>query len=92
MIATRFDLVKNAANKDMDLCGFVRVQLHQVPDVGETVSLNGNPFVVVNRAWAVSDEGPRDGPCLTAVGGVKYANRYQHAYVQVVKKGEFNVD
>ena len=86
MIATRFDLVKKASNKDSNQTGFVRVWLHQVPEVGETISLNGNPFVVVGRGWAVSD----DGPCTMASGG-RYAKGPQHAFVQVVKNGEFDI-
>lgn len=53
----------------------VRCDLLQVPDVGQTVNIGGNPYVVVKVGWSLPDGDMDDYP--------------QYAYVNVLKAGNF---
>ncbi len=80
-IHTRFDLICSA-NKDADreLC---RAELLQVPLPGETINLKGNPYVVVDRGWAVEN--------TTAGNSISILDPHakQYAYVRVSRLYKF---
>lgn len=54
MINTRFDLVLKLSSKDHDRT-FKWLMLPQVPNAGEVINLDGHPYVVHDRDWAVDD-------------------------------------
>lgn len=41
-----------SSNKDADRY-LARIPMPAVPDKGETININGNPFIVYERGWAV---------------------------------------
>lgn len=55
-IEVRFDKINSLAFKDKDHTGFARHKLPQVPDIGEIVSLKGDPYSVMERGWAVDED------------------------------------
>jgi len=55
-IQTRFDLWPSAANKDQRVT-IARANIPQVPEVGETINLNGDPHIIHRRGWALDDDG-----------------------------------
>ena len=52
----RFDLVVSVAEVSHDQVGLLRAQMPQVPEVGETVILRGDPYIVLSRRWGVSGD------------------------------------
>lgn len=72
LVCTRFDLIHKASNKDADtLLG--RFDLPVVPLPGELVNINGNPYIAIERGWAIGTDKPDTGRLF--------------AYVRVVKAG-----
>ena len=60
MIKTRFDIVQLASNENYNkfLCWF---DLEQVPNVGEVININGDPYLIANRGWAIDSESEDKG-------------------------------
>jgi hypothetical protein len=55
MIMARFDRVVSLAHRGEDQTDFARHLLPAVPNVGEIVNLRGDPYLVLERNWAVED-------------------------------------
>ena len=53
LIHVRCDRITYLNNPAADETGFFRADIPQVPDVGEIVSLAGEPYIVMHRAWAI---------------------------------------
>ena len=52
----RFDWAQVLADRDQDRTGFLRLELPDgahVPIPGETINIDGDPFIVLDRGWAV---------------------------------------
>lgn len=49
----RFDVQASASQRAWRT--IATAPMSQVPDVGDTVNVDGYPYLVVSRAWAVSD-------------------------------------
>lgn len=80
MIYLRVNRVVSAAARDKDvLVGWYYVD--QVPNVGESINLRGDPYLLVERGWALTG---RHENCPTEGG-----TREQYCYARVVKNGEF---
>ena len=58
LILVRFDRIHSLADKDSDHAGFFTALLPCVPNVGETVDIKGEPFVVIDRCWALGSDIP----------------------------------
>jgi hypothetical protein len=54
LVDTRFDRVESHSRGDDRQ--IARVLLPQVPNPGEVVNVKGNPYVVVERGWAVGGD------------------------------------
>lgn len=54
MIDIRFDLIYSAHNRGTVILH--RGNYPQVPGVGDLVNINGNPYRVVCRGWAVGND------------------------------------
>jgi len=61
-IRTRFDQQVNAHTQGVE--HIMYTDLIQVPEVGETVNLKGNPFIVIRRGWAMPED-DEDGDLYT---------------------------
>ncbi len=76
LIHVRFDLATSPNHEaDVELC---RANLPQVPNVGEVISLQGNPYVVNARCWSYGED--------DALPGVELL----WAYLRVMKPHAFN--
>lgn len=56
MVDVRFDRVVLASNRDADVF-LARYNMPVVPAKGDTVNVNGHPFIVYECGFAVSDNG-----------------------------------
>jgi len=85
-IHTRFDLVWNLS----DMAGVMlrRQNLWQVPLVGETVNIGGNPYRVIDVGWSLPDMSDVSTPSLEGGPNDGYV---QYAYVKVQKASDFTV-
>ena len=55
MIKAEFRLIKSLYNRDAD--EFVaRFDIEETPDIGQTVNINGHPYIVHEKGWAYSDQ------------------------------------
>ena len=76
MLSARFDYVVSLANRDEDRTDFVRCPLTQAPNVGETINLHGDPFVIIERIWAIDPDTHEQWVhlrCLPAASPAPYA-------------------
>ena len=55
LVHVRFDKVISLAHRDRDEV-IARFSMGTVPIVGELVNINGEPFQVIERGWAVDAE------------------------------------
>ena len=53
LIHVRCDRITSLTNPAADDIGFFRADMPQVPGVGELVSLAGELYIVMHRAWAI---------------------------------------
>jgi hypothetical protein len=74
MIAARFDLAQWRGN-DADKM-LVKCQLDQVPEVNETININGEPYIVIERGWAIDPE--------KSAASSHYPICTQYAYIRVL--------
>lgn len=77
-IHTRFDLVWKLS--DMPGVLLRRVNLWQVPLVGEIVNIGGNPYRVIQTGWSLPDEEE-----------MHEMSPVQYAFVKVQKASNFSV-
>jgi len=87
-IHTRFDLVWQLT----DMAGVMlrRQNLWEVPLVGETVNIGGNPYRVISRGWSLPDmDTVTDTPVLEGAPNEGYL---QYAFVKVQKASNFTVE
>lgn len=75
-IDARFDLVTRLT--DMSGATIHRCGLWQVPDVGQIVSIEGNPYRVISIGWALPSMAESDPD-----------DAVQYAYVKVQKASDF---
>jgi hypothetical protein len=76
LIRVRFDIGHPASTGDEDR-GLGYFDLPQVPDVGDPININGNPYIIHRRGWVIGTEGDDAGRLF--------------AFVRVGKAGEFKV-
>lgn len=55
MILVRFDRINVLADRYADNTCFYTANLPQVPAVGESVSIKGQPYIVQERCWGIED-------------------------------------
>lgn len=66
MITIEFRKIVKESTQDAD--EFIDVMdLPCVPDVGEIVNVNSEPFRVIERGWSVSNEQPRKMWCYLRI-------------------------
>ena len=59
LVHVRFDRIVTFSDKNCDQTGFARADLPVVPLVGETVNIDGHPYVTLERGWSLDSEEPR---------------------------------
>ncbi len=55
MFNTNFRIIKKGSTSDADVF-LMRCDIPAAPTSGETININGNPYLVKDRSWAVDDE------------------------------------
>ena len=53
-IITEFRVIKSLANKDKEFVA--RVDMPETPLKGEVVNIEGSPYIVYRRGWALSGD------------------------------------
>lgn len=55
LVCVRFDRINRLSSREADTSGFAIRWLPAVPAVGEIVNIDGNPYLVHERGWAVGE-------------------------------------
>ena len=66
MIVAEFRLIQSLANRDMDKF-IIRFEMPETPGKGECINIDGEPYIVYSKGWAIGGDDDVNTYCYICV-------------------------